>query len=129
MLETILPFVLEIVATFFITLIGVFGAWLMAKINQNKKLTNIGIATKQVIEAAQQTVLELKQTVVDDLKKDGKFTDERIEEVRELLLDMTFEKLSVPVLKLLGAATVDINAIIIGAGEAFIGDLKLNPLP
>ena len=129
MLETILPFVLEIVATFFITLIGVFGAWLMAKINQNKKLTNIGIATKQVIEAAQQTVLELKQTVVDDLKKDGKFTDERIEEVRELLLDMTFEKLSVPVLKLLGAATVDINAIIIGAGEAFIGELKLNPLP
>ena len=129
MFETILPFVLEIVATFFITLIGVFGAWLMAKINQNKKLTNIGIATKQVIEAAQQTVLELKQTVVDDLKKDGKFTDERIEEVRELLLDMTFEKLSVPVLKLLGAATVDINAIIIGAGEAFIGELKLNPLP
>lgn len=55
---------------------------------------------------------------------DNKLTKDEIEKLGLLLLDKTKEKLSVPTYDLLNAAGVDIEAIIRGAGEAWIQDIK-----
>ena len=76
---------------------------------------------------AQQTVMELQQTVVDNLKAasaDGKLTKEEIAELKELLLDGAMDKLSDTAKNMLTAAGVDISAVIRGAGEAFIRQMK-----
>ncbi len=71
----------DIVATALMALIGILGAWLAAKLGQNKKLNNIANATQQVISAAQLTVGELQQTVVDTMKANsanGKLTSKQV---------------------------------------------------
>ena len=64
----------NIAAAFFIALIGVFGAWLTAKLGKATQLDNVNHAQQELIKLAQITVGELKQTVVDGMKaahKDG----------------------------------------------------------
>lgn len=123
MTDTIITIVAQVIATLLITLIGVFGAWLTAKIGKRVELTNINKAKDELIVAAQQTVMELQQTVVEGLKEkaaDGKLTDEEIEGLCLSLLTKTKEKMSLPAIKVLEAAAVDVNALIRGAGEALI---------
>lgn len=123
MTDTIITIVAQVIATLLVTLIGVFGAWLTAKIGKRVELTNINKAKDELIVAAQQTVMELQQTVVEGLKEkaaDGKLTDEEIEGLCLSLLTKTKEKMSLPAIKVLEAAAVDVNALIRGAGEALI---------
>lgn len=125
--EIIIETVVQIVATLLITLIGVLGAWLTAKIAKKTELTNIGVATNEVIGAAQLTVLELQQTVVDGWKAasaDGKLSQDEIAELGKMLIEKTMEKMSDSAKSLLTAAGVDITAIITGAGEAMIQNMK-----
>lgn len=125
--EIIIETVVQIVATLLITLIGVLGAWLTAKIAKKTELTNIGVATNEVIGAAQLTVLELQQTVVDGWKAasaDGKLSQEEIAELGKMLIEKTMEKMSDSAKSLLTSAGVDITAIITGAGEAMIQNMK-----
>lgn len=121
--DVIINIAAQVVATLLITLIGVLGAWLTAKIGKRVELTNINKAKDELIAAAQQTVMELQQTVVEGLKEkaaDGKLTDEEIEGLCLSLLTKTKEKMSLPAIKVLEAAAVDVNALIRGAGEALI---------
>lgn len=123
MTDTIITIVAQVIATLLITLIGVLGAWLTAKIGKRVELTNVNKAKDELIAAAQQTVMELQQTVVEGLKEkaaDGKLTDEEIEGLCLSLLTKTKEKMSLPAIKVLEAAAVDVNALIRGAGEALI---------
>lgn len=109
-----------------ITLIGVFGAWLTAKIGKKVELANINKAKDELIAAAQQTVMELQQTIVDGMKEktaDGKLTEDEIKDLGVLLLDRTKQKMSMSAIHLLEAAAVDINAMIRGAGEALINTM------
>lgn len=127
MIEIIIENLVQIAATLLITLIGVLGAWLTAKIGKSKELTNIAAAVDEVIRAAQTTVLELQQTTVDGWKKanaDGKLTKEEITELGKLLLEGTMAKMSDTSKNLLNAAGVDISAIITGAGESLIAQIK-----
>lgn len=127
MTEIIIENIVQIAATLLITLIGVLGAWLTAKISKSKELANIATATDEVIRAAQTTVLELQQTTVDGWKKanaDGKLTKEEITELGKLLLEGTMAKMSDTSKNLLNAAGVDISAIITGVGEALIAQIK-----
>ena len=126
MQDTIIIIVAQVVATLLITLIGVLGAWLTAKIGKRVELTNINKAKDELIEAAQQTVMELQQTVVEELKaaaKDGKLTEDEITELSIMLLNKTKQKMSLPSIRLLESAAVDVNALIRGAGEALIAEL------
>ena len=69
----------NIAAAFFIALIGVFGAWLTAKLGKATQLDTVNHAQQELIKLTQITVGELKQTVVDGMKaahKDGKLTKE-----------------------------------------------------
>lgn len=127
MAEVIIENVVSIVATLVITLIGVFGAWLTKKIGTKTELANIAEAQSEVILMAQQTVGELQQTVVDNLKEvsaDGKLTDEEISMLGSELVSKTIEKMSEPTKKVLNAAGVDIKALITSAGENYISQLK-----
>ena len=117
----------QIAATLLITLIGVFGAWLTAKLAQKARLENINIATQEVIRAAKLTVGELQQTVVEDLKAasaDGKLTESEISHLGKSLITQTLEKLSEPAYALLKAAAVDVEALIVGTAENWINKLK-----
>lgn len=125
--EIIIETVVQILACLLITLIGVLGAWLIAKIGKKAELTNIGLATNEVVSAAQLTVLELQQTVVEQWKAasaDGKLSEDEIKELGVMLIQKTMEKMSASANNLLVSAGVDITAIIKGAGEAMIQSMK-----
>ncbi len=126
MQDTIITITAQVVSTLLITLIGVLGAWLTAKIGKRVELANINKAKDELILAAQQTVLELQQTVVEGMKAaaaDGKLSEEEITELSMMLLNKTKQKMSLSAIQLLEAAAVDVNALIRGAGEALIAEL------
>ena len=125
--EVIMETVMQIVGTLLITLIGVLGTWLTAKIGKRQELHNIAVATNEAVNMAQVTVLELQQTVVDGWKaahEDGKLSNEEINELGYLLVNKTVEKMSDSAINLLVSAGVDITAIIKGAGEEMILRMK-----
>jgi len=125
--EVIIETAVQIVATLILTLIGVLGTWLTAEIAKRNELANINAATNEVIGAAQLTVLELQQTVVDGWKAasaDGKLSKDEITQLGTMLIDKTMEKMSDSAKNLLTAAGVDITAIIKGAGEAMVQNMK-----
>ena len=119
----------NIAAAFFIALIGVFGAWLTAKLGKSTQLDTVNRAQQELIKLAQITVGELKQTVVDGMKaanKDGKLTKEEIAQLGQLLYEKTTAKLSASAMDVLTAAQVDISALITGTAEHLIGQMKTN---
>ena len=125
--EVIIENAVQIVATLLVTLIGVLGAWLTAKIGKREELKNIGAATDEAVSAAQTTVLELQQTTVEGLKKaraDGKLSKDEINDLGKMLVDGALAKMSDAAKGVLNAAGVDITAIIKGAGEAMIASMK-----
>lgn len=126
MTDTITTTAVQVAATLLITLIGVLGTWLTTLIAKKQKLAGIAAATEQVAKAAQTTVGELQQTVVEKLKKadGGKLTSDHIKDLGQQLLDKTAAKLSQPAVELLQAAQVDVDALITGAGEAWIAKIK-----
>ena len=117
----------NIAAAFFIAVIGVFGAWLTAKLGKATQLDTINHAQQELIKLAQITVGELKQTVVDGMKAahtDGKLTKEEIAHLGQLLFEKTSAKLSASAMDVLTAAQVDIAALITGTAEQLIGQMK-----
>ena len=117
----------NIAAALFIALIGVFGAWLTAKVGKATQLDTVNRAQQELIKLAQITVGELKQTVVDGMKaasKDGKLTNGEIAQLGQLLFEKTTAKLSASAMDVLTAAQVDISALITGTAEQLIGQMK-----
>ena len=117
----------NIAAAFFIALIGVFGAWLTAKLGKSTQLDTVNRAQQELIKLAQITVGELKQTVVDGMKAahtDGKLTKEEIAQLGQLLFEKTTAKLSASAMNVMTAAQVDISALITGTAEHLIGQMK-----
>lgn len=117
----------QVAVSLVVALIGVAGTWLSIQIGKVKKLQTVQLATDEAKDAAITTVLELQQTVVDDLKAaavDGKLTKEEIAKLKNDLITMSMAKLSDTSVKILTAAGVDISAIIAGAGEAMVGQMK-----
>ena len=127
-MNVIIEYAVQIIAYLIVTLLGVLGAWLAAKFAKRQELTNISIATNEAVGAAQQTVLELQQTVVDGMKaahEDGKLTEDEITKLSIMLVQKSMEKMSDPAIKVLKAAGTDITAVIKGAGEAMIQNMKM----
>ena len=117
----------QVLAALVTALIGVAGTWITVQIGKVKQLQTVQIAVDEAKNAAITTALELQQTVVDDLKAaavDGKLTKEEIAKLKNDLLAMSMAKLSDASVKVLTAAGVDISAIITGAAEAMVGNIK-----
>lgn len=127
MLEVILENLVNVAAALAIMLIGVLGSWLSLKIGKRQELQAVAQAQQEVITMAQITVGELQQTLVDGLKEasvDGKLTKGEIGQISRKLLELTMGKLSNPTRELLNAAGVDLIALIQGAGEDWIQQMK-----
>ena len=127
MVEIIMESLVEVMATLLLMLIGILGTWLTMKLGKKEELAAINAAQQEVIAMAQLTVEELQQTTVEELKKareDGKLTKAEIDMLRSLLLSGVKKKMSDPTANLLAAAAVDLNALIRGAGESWIAELK-----
>lgn len=110
----IIETIVSVVANLAITLIAVFGAWLVAQIGKSQQLNTINAAVGELTNAAEQTVLELQQTVVDGLKEasaDGKLTQDEIANLGKLLLEGTLQKMSDSGIGVLKAANVDIKGV------------------
>ena len=125
--EMMINVAVQILGELALMLIGVAGAWLMAKLAERQKLASIAAATNEVVGAAIETVSALQQTTVEKLKaahEDGKLTKDEISDLGTMLLDMTMKKLSAPAVKVLEAAGKDISAMIQDAAEAWIGRMK-----
>ena len=125
--EILIENAVNIAAAFFIALIGVFGAWMTAKLGKATQLDTVNRAQQELIKLAQITVGELKQTVVDGMKAahaDGKLAKEEIAQLGQLLYEKTSAKLSASAMDVLTAAQVDISALITGAAEHLIGQMK-----
>ena len=125
--EVIIEMSVQIVATLLLTLIGVLGTWLTAKIAKRAELSSIGAATKEATEAAQRAVMELQQTTVEAMKaasEDGKLSAYEIEQLGALLLEKALAQMSTPAKNLLAAAGTDVSAIIKSAGESLILGMK-----
>ena len=117
----------SIAANLAVTLIGIMGAWALSRIAKHQELATINTAVEGLTDAAEQTVMELQQTLVDKLKEasaDGKLSNEEINDLGRLLIEGTLAKMSDSAIDLLKAANVDINAIITGTGEAMIARMK-----
>lgn len=74
-----------------------------------------------------QTVEELQQTTVADLKKsreDGKLTKEEIAMLGDKLVEGVVDKMSLPAANLLAAAAVDLTALIKTTGESWVAKMK-----
>jgi len=126
-MELLMNYGLQVAATLLITLIGVLGTYLTMQLGKNANLKNINDAQKELIRAAKITVGELQQTMVSQIKdmhSDGKLTPQEIASLRAKLLDKTMEKLSAPAYGLLAAASVDVEALILGVGESWIDRIK-----
>lgn len=129
LLDLIMPYLVEIVASVLLISIGIFGTWLSAKIGKNKDLANIHVAKAELFNVTEQTVLELKQAFVDDWKasrKDGKLTEEEKNALGAMLLDIVKRKMSAPSMDILRAALVDLDVLIHGYGEAIIAQMQIN---
>ena len=127
MTDVVFEVVINVIEAALLMAITIFGAWLTALIGKKTALTNINIAKDEVIGAAQLTVEELQQTMVDGLKaahEDGKLTNDEIAELGEKLLEGTLAKMSAPTAQLLQAAGVDLVNLIQGAGEAWLLEIK-----
>ena len=123
----IIETLVSILSNLAVTLIAVLGAWLVAQIGKAQQLQTINTAVDELTNAAETTVLELQQTVVDGLKEasaDGKLTKEEITMLGKKLLEGTLAKMSDSGIGVLKAANVDINAIVTGVGEALIAKIK-----
>ena len=130
MTDVIIENVVRIIAALLMMLISVGGAYLTALISKNEKLKGIGIATEQIIEAAMQTAGELQQTVVEQMKAaaiDGKLSEEEISDLGKQVVGLTLAKLTQPTKDLINGAGGDIEAIIHGATEAWLEEIKRNP--
>ena len=127
MTDVIFEVVIHVIEAALLMAITIFGAWLTSIIGKKTALTNINIAKDEVIVAAQLTVEELQQTVVEGLKaahEDGKLTKDEIAILGQKLLDGVFAKMSTPTAQLLEAAGVDMVNLIRGAGEAWLLEIK-----
>lgn len=127
-LNMVIQYIAETIALVLVSVIGFFGTWLLNKIKQKKGLENIALATEQVLQASQSTVLELQQTFVETWKKNqnGKLTEEQIKVLRDSAINITLSKLAQPAVDLLTSAGVDISSMITSSVEAYVLQLKEN---
>ena len=131
MTDVIIENIVRIVAALLMMLISVGGAYLTSLIAKHEKLKAISEATQQVIDAALQTAGELQQTMVNDLKEasaDGKLSKEDIATLGKDVVELTLLKLTQPTKDLINGAGGDIEAIIHGATEAWLEEIKRNPV-
>lgn len=110
-----------------LAILGIAGTWVLIQMGKTKKFTNIEAAAYEVKGTVVETVWELQQKYVEKWKAanaDGKLTDEEVATLNRYLMDTVLAKLSEPAKKILVAAGKDLTAMIKGAAQAAILQMK-----
>lgn len=125
-ISTAIIAVVDILAEGMAVLVLAAGAWVSKKLTDDLKLKSIGRATDELTRATVETVGELQQTLVDELKakNGGKLSQNDVLELRDKAVKLTINKLSAPCKKILEASAVDVIAKIHGIAESTIGATK-----
>lgn len=129
MFEVIMENLIQILTAIVLAGINIGGAYLLKMIGKQQSMKAIEAATQTVLEMTAVTCGELQQTLVCALKEareDGKLTREDIVFINQQLLEKVRAKLSVPAYDLINAAGADIEAMILGAAEAWVSGIKGN---
>ncbi len=132
MMEPLMNAIVEIAANLVMNLaiiaLTVTFAWLSAKTGKNKHLSNINAAKDELRDAAIQTVGELNQRFVSTWKEaqGGKLTETQMAKLDQELINLTITKMSASSIKVLEAASVDLENYVRGAAEDWINTLKGN---
>ena len=127
MFEVIIENIVKIVFAVVLAAISIGGQAITDQLKNKLKLRNIQAAQQELVYMARQTVCELEQTTVKELKAataDGKLTVDDVKHLGAELVKKTLEKMCEPAINLLNAAGVDITALIHGAAEDYILGLK-----
>lgn len=128
MKEILITQAAQIISNIVITAIGIFAAWLMTKLKAHLELKNLTTALDTCLKMTQVTVGELQQKFVEDMKlanEDGKLTPDEIKELNSSLLMYTKEKMTPEIINVIVSAGIDINQLILNAGENYIQELKV----
>lgn len=127
MVEIIIEVVVDALTELALGALAALFAWLTWKLGENQKLKNINEAKGEVEDAVLQTVKELQQTIVGDLKAaavDGKLTADEIAMLGRDTMALVMAKLSEPCKRVLIAAGVDLEVYIQGAAEKWVDYIK-----
>lgn len=119
--------VVTTVARLLEALVLAYGAWALEKFGKNKKLQNLSLANEKVVKLVKQTVRELNQTIVEQLKAEapgGKLTGAQIDDLSARLLTTVRAKLDEATIELITASGADLDALITGECEAYLDTLK-----
>ncbi len=119
--------VLSVVAQLAVAGLSVGLTWLVTRMAETEKFKSLSEVLSQLSSTVEDTVHELQQTVVDNLKaaaSDGKLTPEEVQVLNSKLLEMVKAKMAQPAINLLTAAQVDINTLIMGMAESAIKKMK-----
>lgn len=127
MKEILIEQAAQLVSTIVVTLIGLLAAWISTKFNEHMKLKNLSSALDTCLKMTQVTVGELQQKFVEGMKEaneDGKLTEEEIKELNSSLVAYTKAKMTPELIGVIVSAGIDINKLIIDAGENYVQELK-----
>lgn len=127
MKEILISQAAQLVSTLIITLIGILASWATAKLSAHVKFKNLTLALSTCLQMTQVTVGELQQKFVEGMKianEDGKLTQDEIKELNSSLLVYTKEKMTPEMINVIVNAGIDINKLIIDAGESYIQEFK-----
>ena len=127
MVDIIIEVVVDALTELALGALAALFAWLTWKNGENQKLKNINEAKGEVEDAVLQTVKELQQTIVGDLKAaavDGKLTSDEIAMLGRDTMVLVMAKLSEPCKRVLVAAGVDLEVYIRGAAEKWVDYIK-----
>lgn len=119
--------VVTTVARLLEALVLAYGAWALEKFGKNKNLQNLSLANQKLCDIVKQTVRELNQTIVTQLKAespDGKLTGAQIDDLNARLLTMVKAKTDEATIAVITAAGADLDALITGQCEAYLDTLK-----
>lgn len=105
-----------------ITGLGTLITILINKFVKDSKLKNLLLSLNEVVKNA---VLEVQQTYVDNLKKNGTFDLEAQKEALAQALNLIKQNLSSDTLKWLQDNYTDIDSYLKGLIEATIGSIKI----
>ena len=127
MKEILIEQAAQLVSTIVFTLLGLLAAWLSAKLEKHIKLKNLASALDTCLKMTQVTVGELQQKFVEGMKEaneDGKLTKDEIKELNSSLIAHTKMKMTPELINVIVSAGIDINKLILDAGESYVQELK-----
>ena len=127
MKEMLIENLIRVGAEILVMVLCGIGTAVIARLSKTQKLTNISIATQELMAHTETTVMELEQTYVNAWKaasEDGKLSEGEKQQLHALLLDGTKAKLSEASYKILSAAGTDLTNLILGAGEAVLARIR-----